>query len=93
MSGPLDVVDGSRLIDSDWVEVNRLKRAFDLGGADGLRRSLEELVNSKPIVALRVLAALLPDALCEAIKDGMAAEKGTDEDLRDLVGKYRQHKH
>jgi hypothetical protein len=39
----LGIADTSLLTDSDWAEINKLKRAYDEGGSKALSKALEEL--------------------------------------------------
>jgi hypothetical protein len=56
------------LTDSDWAEINKLKRAFDEGGSKALSNALEEL-KKDPVRTFRIMAAFYPEKLREAVKD------------------------
>lgn len=85
-SEPLAVEDPSGLTDADWIEINRLKRVYESGGQKALSKALAEM-GSDPVRYMRVMAALFPNEVRNAIKDEMA-ELGLDEnDIRELVRK------
>jgi hypothetical protein len=85
-SDHLEVVDTTGLTDADWAEINKLKNAYDVGGQKALSAALDDLAKD-PIRAARVLGALFPDRVREAIKDKMAESGITEEDLRELIRK------
>ena len=85
-SDDLGVADASGLTDADWAEINRLKRAYDDGGDKAFSKALKEL-DDNPFLAIRVLGAFFPEMVREAIKDAMAANGTTEEDLRELIRK------
>ena len=82
----LVVADTSGLTDADWAEINRLKSAYADGGDKALRKALKEL-DDNPTLRLRVLGAFFPEMVREAIKDAMAANGTTEDDIRDLIRK------
>ena len=77
----LGIADTSSLTDSDWAEINKLKRAYDEGGERALSKALEKL---DPLHAFRVMAAFFPERMREAIKDVIAEHGMTKEDFREL---------
>jgi hypothetical protein len=76
----LGIADTSLLTDSDWAEINKLKRAFDEGGSKALSNALEEL-KKDPVRTFRIMAAFYPEKLREAVKDVIAE---LEEDFREL---------
>jgi hypothetical protein len=68
---PFEVVDPSELSDADWADINKLGRALEDGGQKGLSKALDELA-SDPIRYMKVIGALFPDMVREAIRDEMA---------------------
>jgi hypothetical protein len=85
-SDPLEVADTTGLTDTDWAEINKLKNAYDAGGQKALSAALDQLAKD-PIRATRVLGAFFPDLVRETIKDQLAEEGITEEDLRALIRK------
>jgi hypothetical protein len=83
---PFEVVDPSELSDADWAAINKLWRAQEDGGQNGLSKALDEL-GSDPIRYMKVIGALFPDMVREAIRDEMAEAGMTEEDLREMVRK------
>jgi hypothetical protein len=83
---PFEVVDPSELSDADWAAINKLRRAQEDGGQNGLLKALDELGND-PIRYMKVIGALFPDMVREAIRDEMAEAGITEEDLREMVRK------
>ena len=76
----LGVADTSGLTDADWAEINTLKRAYDDGGDKAFGKALKEL-DDNPVLGIRVLGACFPEMVREAIKDAVAANGMTEEDL------------
>jgi len=71
------------LTDSDWAEINRLKRAYDEGGSKALSKALEEL-KKDPVRTFRIMTAFYPEKMREAAKDVIAELGMTEEDFREL---------
>jgi hypothetical protein len=61
---PLEGVDTSDLTDADWVEINKLRAAFDNGGREALSKAFDEL---DPVRCINIMAALHPDMVSEVI--------------------------
>jgi hypothetical protein len=61
-----------------------LKKAYETDGPKGLDKAFEELSND-PIKYLRVVGAFFPNEMCESIKDAMAEQGITEEDLREIM--------
>jgi hypothetical protein len=92
MPNDLEVVDPSGLTDADWADINRLKRLYETGGRNALSKALAELGESNPVRSMRVLYALFPDTVREALKDSLAEEGITEEELRELIRKHQGSK-
>ena len=73
----------SGLTDADWAE---LKKAYDDGGQRGLNEAMENLAKH-PLRYATVIGALYPNMLREALRDSMAEQGITDEDLRKMARK------
>jgi hypothetical protein len=82
-TGDLGIADTSLLTDSDWAEINKLKRAYDEGGSKALSKALEEL-KKDPVRIFRMMAAFFPEKVQEAAKDVIAELGMTEEDFREL---------
>jgi len=62
-----EIVDASLLTDADWTEINKLKRAYEIGEAKAVPKALYELfIDSER--AVRILGAFYPDIVREAIR-------------------------
>jgi hypothetical protein len=66
---PLQGVDTSDLTDADWVEINKLKAAYDNGGPEALSKAFDEL---DPVRCISLMAALYPDMVSEVIREDTA---------------------
>lgn len=87
MAGGDEIKDTSRLTDADWAEINKLRRAYDSGGDEALKRAYKDLCKGNPIRWVRVIGAYFPDYVREKLKDAMADLGMTIEDLRDIIRK------
>jgi hypothetical protein len=87
MVGGDEIKDTSRLSDADWAEINKLRRAYDSGGDEALKRAYKDLCKGDPIRWVRVMGAYFPDYVREKLKDAMADLGMTIEDLRDMIRK------
>jgi hypothetical protein len=81
----LKVVDASGLTDADWIGINKVALAYEAGGVRAFWDEIDKLGN--PAVRIRVAGAFFPDLIREAIKDEMARQGLTVEDLRELLRK------
>jgi hypothetical protein len=63
----LGIADPSSLTDADWAEIDRLKRAYEVGGHKAFNEKLDD-----PVLGIRVIGAFYPAMVREAIKDAMA---------------------
>ena len=87
MAGGHEIKDTSGLTDADWAAINKLRRAYDSGGAEALKRAHKDLCKGDPIRWVRVMGAYFPDYVREKLKDAMADLGMTIEDLRDMIRK------
>ena len=85
MAQKLNVVDASGLTDADWAVVDRVNRAFEVGGIEAFWDELERLDDS--VQAITVASAFFPDLIREVIKDHMAEHGLTIDDLREILRK------
>jgi len=76
----LTVVDVSGLTDADWTGINKVMRACQAGGFDIFWDEIDKLVD--PVLRIRVAKAFFPDLIREALKDEMAEQGITHEDLK-----------
>jgi hypothetical protein len=86
-SEPPEIADTSLLTDADWAEINKLKRAHESGGSKALDLALQELREGDPERYVRISAAYNPGLVAETIKDVMAENGLTMEDIRELLRK------
>src|SRR4030095_8976332 len=84
MSEKPTIVDNEGLSDADWAEANRLLRAYDAGGSAAFWRALDELGNADPI------RWCSPDVVRKVIRDEIAEQGMTEEDVRELYKKLKQ---
>jgi hypothetical protein len=84
----LEVVTGLR--DADWPDIKRLQQLYQTSGRDVLLKALGELGASNPVRSIRILHAFFPDTVRAAIKDSLAGEGITEEELRALIRKHER---
>lgn len=82
----LEVVNSSGLTDADWVQINKVIRAYERGGWDAFWTELETLGDDL-ILKITVVGAFFPDAIREAIEDELAESGLALEDLREYLEK------
>jgi len=80
----LGIVDSSWLTDADWAVINRLRRIHETEGQIAVRKALRAL---EPESYLRVAAAFFPNKVRETIKDEMAENGITKQNLREMAEK------
>lgn len=80
MRGLLEIADPSRLTDADWAEINKLRNAYETGGAPALQLAYREL-GKNPVRYMRVISALYPNEVRNSIKDAMAKRGLTEQDI------------
>ncbi len=86
---PMKMVDPSYVSAADWAEINKLKRAWEAGGSEGLKRAIAELFKD-PTTATRIMAAFYPERVAETIKDEMAEVGMTKEESEELMRKLQR---
>ena len=84
-----EIPDPAGLSDADWAELNKLKAAYESGGAKALSAAFRELVVD-PIRYISVVGALFPDMVREQIKDTLAARGLTEEDIRRMLEEIKR---
>jgi hypothetical protein len=82
----LEIQDTSGLTDADWIEINKLRKAYRNGGRKTFEIALDRLAKD-PIRYVVVIGAFFPDMMRETIRDQMAEAGITEEDLRELIQK------
>ena len=80
-----EVVDTGGLTDADWTAINKVIHAHRARGMDGFWDELEKLGDDNLILQITIVGAFFPEVIREAIKDEMAEQSITVEDLRNLV--------
>src|SRR3974390_814207 len=60
------------------------------GGAKAVKRVMQQLEAKAPIQYVRVIGALYPDMVREAIRDQMAEARLTEQDIRELLQEAQQ---
>jgi tetratricopeptide (TPR) repeat protein len=80
--------DTSMLTDADWIEIDMLRCAWESGGRKGLWKALDKLRNDDPIRYVTAAAAIIPDMVRNTLKDHMAENGITEEDLEETARKH-----
>src|SRR5262245_19154190 len=83
------IVDTEGLSDADLSEINKLLRVYDAGGSDAFWEAVEELGDEDPVRYVAVAGAFFPDVVRKIIRDEMAEQDMTEEDVRDLFKKLK----
>jgi hypothetical protein len=81
-----DIKDTSGLTDADWDQINKLRAAYESGGQKALSAAFDEMAHD-PVRSIRVLGAYFPEMIREAIKDQVAEQGMTEDDIRELIRK------
>jgi hypothetical protein len=66
---PVAVSDHAGLTEADWLEVEKLRSAYIAGGNSCLGKALEDFCKRNAIAYIRVLNAILPNQIREALKE------------------------
>jgi hypothetical protein len=74
----------------DWVQLNKLERAYKDGGDDALEGACRDLMNNDLQQFARIVCAYLPDHMSQRIKDALEDDGFTLQELIELA-KKRQH--
>ena len=82
------IADTSLLTDADWAIINRLRRIYETDGQQGLSKALREL---DLVQYIRVMGAFFPNEVRETLKDKMAEQGLTEEDVREMAKKLNPH--
>jgi hypothetical protein len=82
--------DPSWLRDLDWVELDRLQRAYKDGGEDALEAACRDLMNKDMHQFARIAYAYMPDQIPQRIKEALEDDGYTLQELIELA-KKRQH--
>ena len=82
---PPEIVESSHLTDADWAQINKLQSAWQAGGSRSISKALVELAAADPGSYICVVAAYFPDVVREALKDQMAEQGMSEDDLRELI--------
>jgi hypothetical protein len=83
----LEVVDASDLTDSDWAAINKVIRAFRAGGMHAFWQELDKLDDGDLVLQIKVAGAFFPNEVREALKNEMAEQGITIEDLQEVLKK------
>ena len=86
MHDPFQIPDPSNLTDADWVEINRLRLAFETGNQEAVQQAYREL-GKDPVRYIRVMSAIYPKEVQASIKDAMAKRGLTEQDILDAAEK------
>jgi hypothetical protein len=68
---------------ADWTVINKVMRACEAGGFNVFWDEIDRLVD--PVLQIRVAKAFFPDLIREALKDEMAEQGITHEDLKEFL--------
>ena len=68
MTEPFQITDPSSLTDADWVEINKLRMAFETGSQEALQQAFREL-GKDPVRYIRVMSAIYPNEVRASIRD------------------------
>jgi hypothetical protein len=86
---PLEIEDASCLTDDDWATINGLRRAHQRRGAKGLASEMAKLTRD-PVRWVRIMGAFFPQMIREMIRDTMAENGITREDLEEIIRKHEK---
>ena len=81
--------DPSWLRDLDWVELNKLQRAYKDGGEDALEAACRDLMNKDMHQFARIACAYMPDQMPQRIKEALEDDGYTIQEFIELA--KRQH--
>jgi hypothetical protein len=82
--------DPSWLLGDDWLEINKLRRAYKDGGDKALDKALVDLLEKDAVQFARVACAFDPDNMPQQFKDTIENAGYTFKELINLA-KRRQH--
>ena len=78
------------LRDLDWVEVNKLRRAYKEGGKKAVKKAWRDLLEKDVVQFTRVGCAYWPDGMPKVLEDALEAMGYTMRELIDLAKKRQQ---
>jgi hypothetical protein len=81
----LEVVDTHGLTDAVWAAINNVIRAYSAGGMDAFFDELEKLGDNNVALQIKVVGAIFPAVIREAIKEEIGEHGFTLEDLPKFV--------
>lgn len=84
MDAPFHIADPAALTDAIWLEINKLRAAFETGGHEALQQAYREL-GKDPVRYIRVMSAIYPNEVQVSMKDAMAKRGLTEQDILDAV--------
>ena len=88
MSRDDEIEDPSFLRDTDWIEVNNLRREYDRGGSSALRAAWKDLVSRDTPRAGRIFGAYFPRKWRETLLDTLADVGLTVEELEEMLREF-----
>ena len=62
----MGIEDASRLTDTDWIELNKLRKIYEEAGQKAFEKSLDHLAERNPICAFRIYEAFFPHKVINA---------------------------
>ena len=81
------VVKTEHLSDADWAELNRLNKIFVNQGIEAFSKALRDLASAEPARYLAISAAFMPQEVENSVRDYMAANGITAEELLEIIEK------
>ena len=81
---PVSVYDRADLTDADWLQINKIRSAYNIGGTPALSKALADFCKEDVICYIRVLNAILPNQIRERIKEDVVSTppSGTEKSSR-----------
>jgi hypothetical protein len=86
---PPVVVDSEDLTNTDWAEINKLKRAFENGGSKAFWEAMDRLGEDDLGTQVHIAGAFWPEMVKDLIKDAIADAGMTEEDIREVMRKLK----
>ncbi len=93
MFGNLNPKSTEAFTDSDWAELNKLKRAYESGGQKALSAALVALAETNVHCYFNIMDAIKPGSVREALKDAMAELGVTRQDLDGVAHRAKRREH
>ena len=81
---PVSVSDRAELTEADWLQINKIRSAYNTGRSPALGKALEDFCKEDVICYIRVLNAILPNQIRERIKEDVVSTppSGTEKSSR-----------